>query len=77
MEGKQSLREAFLVTQPTNALNLWLTEGGAYEFSLNSVKHFAVSKDELMTSDPECQRKAMPQNAQTTAQLHSSHTLVK
>ena len=23
------------------------------------------------------QRKAMPQNAQTTAQLHSSHTLVK
>ena len=24
-----------------------------------------------------CQRKAMPKNAQTTAQLHSSHTLVK
>ena len=23
------------------------------------------------------QRKAMPKNAQTTAQLHSSHTLVK
>ena len=25
----------------------------------------------------QCQRKAMPKNAQTTAQLHSSHTLVK
>ena len=25
----------------------------------------------------QCQRKAMPRNAQTTAQLHSSHTLVK
>jgi len=25
----------------------------------------------------EMQRKAMPKNAQTTAQLHSSHTLVK
>ena len=25
----------------------------------------------------QCQRKAMPKNAQTTAQLHSSHKLVK
>ena len=25
----------------------------------------------------QCQRKAMPKNAQTTAQLHSCHTLVK
>ena len=25
----------------------------------------------------QCQRKAMPKNAQTTTQLHSSHTLVK
>ena len=25
----------------------------------------------------QCQRNAMPKNAQTTAQLHSSHTLVK
>ena len=25
----------------------------------------------------QCQRKAMPNNAQTTTQLHSSHTLVK
>ena len=25
----------------------------------------------------QCQRQAMPKNAQTTAQLHSSHTLVK
>ena len=25
----------------------------------------------------QCQRKAMPKNAQTTAKLHSSHTLVK
>ena len=25
----------------------------------------------------QCQRKAMQKNAQTTAQLHSSHTLVK
>ena len=26
---------------------------------------------------PQSQRKAMPKNAQTTTQLHSSHTLVK
>ena len=25
----------------------------------------------------QCQRKAMPKNAQTTTQLHSSHTLTK
>ena len=36
-----------------------------------------ISEIKSQPTELQSQRKAMPKNAQTTAQLHSSHTLVK
>ena len=44
-------------------------ENSAVATGLEKVSRFGISF--------QSQRKAMPKNAQTTAQLHSSHTLVK
>ena len=41
-----------------------------------SISAFGKPKDKCLLICSS-QRKAMPKNAQTTAQLHSSHTLVK
>ena len=41
---------------------------------LSHKKEYVTGKGQLSFQS---QRKAMPKNAQTTAQLHSSHTLVK
>ena len=42
---------------------------------LGTEKVHLVKTKEILSF--QSQRKAMPRNAQTTAQLHSSHTLVK
>ena len=61
------------------SLNIWkfmvhvLLKSGLEHFE----HYFTSVWDECNCFSFQSQRKAMPKNAQTTAQLHSSHTLVK
>ena len=53
----------------------WCSESAALNMPANLENSAVATGLEKVTFH--CQRKAMPKNAQTTAQLHSSHTLVK
>ena len=58
--------------------NFWISVFQIFSFSSSSYlgkrHHHLLSKQKTSSPLP---TKAMPENAQTTAQLHSSHTLVK
>ena len=47
------------------------------KWALGSITTNKASGGDGIPVELQSQRKAMPKNAQTTAQLHSSHTLVK
>ena len=53
----------------------WCCESAAFNMPVNLEKSAVTTGLEKVSFHS--QRKAMPQNAQTTAQLYSSHTLVK
>ena len=60
----------------------WCCENAAHNMSANLENSAVATRLEKVSfhSNPkerQCQRMAMPKNAQTTTQLHSSHTLVK
>ena len=56
----------------------WATESQALLKQLSMHTHTLYRKDlPGLQFSFQSQRKAMPKNAQTTTQLHSSHTLVK
>ena len=52
-----------------------IIRNGQLIFNKFSAMHFSGEK--VCLYEEKKKRKAMPKNAQTTAQLHSSHTLVK
>ena len=68
-----------LQTQSSWAISIperWCCESAALNMSANLENSaMATGLEKVFSFQP--QRKAMPKNARTTAQLHSSHTLVK
>ena len=73
-----ALLSYFILTKPT-VLTRWTKsnrEVQVGEWSLGQINQLLYS-DSTILIPKERQRKAMQKNAQTTAQLHSSHTLVK
>ena len=61
------LSHPYMTTGKTIALTRWTFVGKVISLLFNMLSRLVIQS----------QRKEMPKNAQTTAQLHSSHTLVK
>ena len=61
------LSHPYMTTGKTIALTRWTFVGKVISLLFNILSRLVIQS----------QRKEMPKNAQTTAQLHSSHTLVK
>ena len=73
LEWVQKRMEILTFKQSENQLK-------AYDYSKASLRHLFACGYSLSGKGQfsfQSQRKAMPKNAQTTARLHSSHTLVK
>ena len=63
------IHNAILLSYKKKSVPMW-------RMKLESIIQSEVSQKEKHQYSILTQRKAMPKNAQTTAQLHSSHTLV-
>ena len=73
LERVQKRMEILTFKQSENQLK-------AFDYSKASLRHLFACGSSLSGKGQfsfQSQRKAMPKNAQTTTQLHSSHTLVK
>ena len=68
-----------VITQSQTSWNV--KSSGPYEASLrtkmDAALHMSANLENSAVATGQSQKKAMPKNAQTTVQLHSSHTLVK